>query len=325
MARSAIGRPRLATKHHSQPLAVAGVPRVMLETTNISMCFVSFLISNLKLTLCCRLLFVLASGLHITSLTARSALALAMAASRPVFFLHVSSSGGTALCRWAQDQHCSRVPSCGSNCNLNCKHPWNWVSHCVEPACAAPPRRCKLPYRAGCDGLARYVRERNLTFVGTETLLTERPCFDRFTHVVVLRDPVERLQSQLVRLYPNSPNARLHAMMSRRFVFNTSEHSSLMGTAAVDNYMTRMLVLLGISCNAQHEHNPRARMLLLRPNAATTLPQAQQTPQALESRLCCCSSARRPSSCRSAASTRHIMRRRISCSQRLTWQSRSRT
>ena len=163
--------------------------------------------------------------------------------NRPVFFLHVSSSGGTALCHWAQEQHCSRVPSCGSNCNLNCKHPWNWVSHCAEPACVAPLRRCKLPYKAGCDGLESYVRDRNLTFFGTETMLTEKLCFNRFTHVVVLRDPVERLQSQLVRLHPTSPNTHLHALMSQPYVFNTSHMgSSLMGTAAVDNYMTRLLV-----------------------------------------------------------------------------------
>ena len=34
--------------------------------------------------------------------------------TRPIFFFHVSSSGGTSLCRWAQQQPCSRVPACGS-------------------------------------------------------------------------------------------------------------------------------------------------------------------------------------------------------------------
>ena len=31
-----------------------------------------------------------------------------------VFFLHVSTSGGTAVCRLAQEQRCSHVPSCGA-------------------------------------------------------------------------------------------------------------------------------------------------------------------------------------------------------------------
>ena len=35
--------------------------------------------------------------------------------SRPVFFVHQSGSGGTSLCKWAQEQPCSRIPACGAN------------------------------------------------------------------------------------------------------------------------------------------------------------------------------------------------------------------
>ena len=168
---------------------------------------------------------------------------------RPVFFLHVSSSGGSSLCALAQSQPCARVPSCGvrgtddglnKNCNLQCAHPWDWRQHCTAPACAPPAKPCRPPYKPGCAGLSRYVRRRNLSFVASETLLAHGLC-PEFAYVAVVRDPVARLQSQLERMSA-TPNHRLHAMMARPRVFNASETTSLMGTAAVDNYLTRLLL-----------------------------------------------------------------------------------
>ena len=158
---------------------------------------------------------------------------------RPVFFLHVSSAGGSSLCALAQSQPCARVPSCGANCNLQCAHPWDWRQHCIAPACAPPAKPCRPPYKPGCAGLSRYVRRRNLSFVASETLLAHGLC-PEFAYVAVVRDPVARLQSQLERMSA-TPNHRLHAMMARPRVFGASETTSLMGTAAVDNYLTRLL------------------------------------------------------------------------------------
>ena len=71
-------------------------------------------------------------------------------------------------------------------------------------------------------------------------MLLEGPCPD-FAYVTVLRDPVARLQSQLERM-SDRPNHRLHELLSRPHVYNHSETSSLMGTAALDNYLIRMLL-----------------------------------------------------------------------------------
>ena len=135
-------------------------------------------------------------------------------AGRPVavFFLHVSTSGGTALCRLAQEQPCSRIPSCGANCNLNCRHPWDWRQHCTAPACEPPAKPCKPPHRPGCAGLRRYVTNRNLTFVASETMLVEGGLCADFAYVTVLRDPVARLQSQLERMSAQ-PNRKLHELL----------------------------------------------------------------------------------------------------------------
>lgn len=163
---------------------------------------------------------------------------------RPVFFLHMSTAGGTSVCRWAQDQPCARVPACGANCNLHCRHPWDWRSHCPgQPACSRPAKLCKTPFATGaCDALAQYVRRKNLTFMASETMLFER-CFQRFHYVTILRDPVERLRSLLERRRgAQDPNMRLSRLLSRLFAFNTSEPSSLMGTPALDNYLTRLLL-----------------------------------------------------------------------------------
>lgn len=160
--------------------------------------------------------------------------------TRPIFFLHVSSSGGTSLCRWAQQQPCSRVPACGSNCNLNCQHPWDWRRFCRPPACALPEKACRAPYQPGCEGLARYARRRNLTFLASETLLPAY-CFDTFTYITVLRDPIARLQSLALRLVAQ-PNTWLRRVLEQPYVFNTSTSSSLIGTAALDNFLTRLLL-----------------------------------------------------------------------------------
>ena len=48
--------------------------------------------------------------------------------------------------------------------------------------------------------------------------------------------------SQFIRFHPDAPNAALNTILSRPYVFNTSERSSLFGTASVDNYLTRLLL-----------------------------------------------------------------------------------
>ena len=159
---------------------------------------------------------------------------------KPVFFLHVSSAGGTSICEWAQAQPCSRVPACGANCNLNCRHPWDWRSACHPLACREPARVCRPPYLPGCSGLQQYSARRNLTFMASETYLHE-VCFEDFRYVTVLRDPVERIASQLERV-STQPNTRLHQLIAQPWHFNASESSSMMGTAALDNYLTRLLV-----------------------------------------------------------------------------------
>ena len=91
--------------------------------------------------------------------------------------------------------------------------------------------------------MARFARRRNLTFLASETVLGDSGfCFADFQYVTILRDPVERLHSQLTHMFSASPNAQLHRILKRTSLFNTSERSSLMGTASVDNYLIRILL-----------------------------------------------------------------------------------
>lgn len=208
----------------------------------------------------------------------------------PIFLLHVSSAGGSSICRWAQQQRCSRIPSCGSNCNLGCAHPWDWKSFCRMPACSSPSQLCRPPYKAGCSGLQRYVQRNNITFFASETMLQHDSgqlhghLCPGFRYVVLLRDPVERLRRQvcycewfdlllllqklllccdaeywiavghpgalsaskaaflhycqLERMSPQ-PNMRLRTMLASPYMFNASERTSLMGTPALNNYLSR--------------------------------------------------------------------------------------
>ena len=125
------------------------------------------------------------------------------------FFLHISSSGGTSVCRLAQEQACARVPSCGSNCNLNCRHPWDWRHHCRAPACAPPARACRPPHKPGCAGLRRYAANRNLTFLSSETMLLEGPCPD-FAYVTV-QHPAARAVLVATARYPGLLRRTLQA------------------------------------------------------------------------------------------------------------------
>jgi hypothetical protein len=127
-----------------------------------------------------------------------------MLSQAPVtFFLHISSSGGTSVCRLAQEQPCARVPSCGANCNLNCRHPWDWRNHCLAPACAPPAKACRPPHKPGCGGLRRYAARHNLTFLSSETMLLEGPCPD-FAYVTVPRPAA----SAVLAATPHCPDLR---------------------------------------------------------------------------------------------------------------------
>ena len=149
---------------------------------------------------------------------------------RPIYFLHISSSGGSTMCGWALAQTCARTPACSLNCNLNCAHPWDWRSSCRPPACPAPERPCRPPHKPGCAGLRRYVDRHNISFFASETILhrdwARRGLCGEFRHVALLRHPVERLRRQLERLSA-TPNVRLRAMLSSPLAFNTSETTSL--------------------------------------------------------------------------------------------------
>lgn len=150
------------------------------------------------------------------------------------------------MCRWAQQQRCSRIPSCGANCNLNCAHPWDWRNSCRPPACPVPKRTCRPPHRPGCAALHRYAQRHNLTFFASETILhrdADRPLelCSEFRHVALVRHPVERVRRQLERM-STQPNSRFRAMLSTSLVFNLSERTSLMGTPSLDNYLTRLLL-----------------------------------------------------------------------------------
>lgn len=108
-----------------------------------------------------------------------------------VFFLHLSSSGGSSVCRLGQLQACSRVNACRANCNLNCAHPWDWRGYCTPPACVRPERVCKTAHPPSCAGLSRYVRRRNLSIVASETML---PTWHRNTGP----DPLTRHDSTML-------------------------------------------------------------------------------------------------------------------------------
>ena len=158
---------------------------------------------------------------------------------KPVFFLHVSSAGGTSICSGRRRSRAARArvwselqPQLQASLGLEKRVP----SAGVPRACPRVP--ATLPTGMLWSSTVQCTSKPYL--YGPETYLHE-VCFEDFRYVTVLRDPVERIASQLERV-STQPTTRLHQHIAQPWHNNASESSSMMGTAALDNYLTRLLV-----------------------------------------------------------------------------------
>ena len=119
----------------------------MLKTTKIKLHLLAKGFSLIELVIIIVLIGIFTTIALTRTSTVMTAHTHTVQSSRPVYFVHVSSAGGTSLCRMAAEQPCVRVPS--SNCNLNCAHPWDWRQHCPDNVCARPSHPCRPPYKPG--------------------------------------------------------------------------------------------------------------------------------------------------------------------------------
>jgi hypothetical protein len=122
-----------------------------------------------------------------------------------LFFLHVSKAAGTVLCEAALRSGCRTSTSAGNNCHL----PGDWPSwfpdeqYLLQPILGRPDfSGLKRPDT--CAGLSAAYFAFNLTIEGNENFLIEEGICSEFWNVMVARDPMRRLMSNLAMLakYP---------------------------------------------------------------------------------------------------------------------------
>jgi len=123
------------------------------------------------------------------------------AASRSslTFFLHVSKTAGTLLCRVGKQNGCRAPDNMGLHGAINCnmwddRLVWRAPLHGTVKGTAHPDPE----QRPGtCEGLSALYAGHNLTLASTESYLIAESLCPEFFNVMVLRDPTSRLMSQL--------------------------------------------------------------------------------------------------------------------------------
>ena len=175
----------------------------------------------------------------------------------PVKYLHVSNSGGQSACGFVHAQHVS-APS-GRGCALKC-------GKCRSLAECGGWNCLPTVEASSCGELAQSVGAKRLRFFMTEQPLREmswdgRWLCPQFRYVMIVKDPIRRVLSEVARLAPRSykvaPDELLRTWLAGRcpahrpraprclqqgFVLHDAPYHALMGTPAISNYLSRMLL-----------------------------------------------------------------------------------
>ena len=172
---------------------------------------------------------------------------------RPVMFVHISNSAGTALCR-SFVKSGVRTPDLKKNCNAKCTLPWHWQRFCNSKY------RCKRlkcqpswgsSQRDLCANMLKYASRENLDLIGREMFLEEVSVNTNFTvckqfkYFMIFKEPVTRISSNLNRLVKNPKNTVkkwLHDERIGRPALVKNLLNDMSGTPSLNNYVTRILL-----------------------------------------------------------------------------------
>ena len=172
---------------------------------------------------------------------------------RPVMFVHISNSAGTALCR-SFVKSGMRTPGLKKNCNAKCTLPWHWQRFCNSKY------RCKRlkcqpswgsSQRDLCANMFKYASRENLDLIGREMFLEEVSVNTNFTlckqfkYFMVFKEPITRISSNLNRLIKNPKNtvrSWLHDEHIGRPALVKNHLNDMCGTPSLNNYVTRILL-----------------------------------------------------------------------------------
>ena len=166
--------------------------------------------------------------------------------NKPVFFIHVSNSAGTAFCFMMKKALAVRVDRTEKNCNSGCMAPFEWQRFCPVGLCKRV--ECIPPWGGSrsCEAMSEYAARNRLEILGRETVLEEvhastgfRIC-SQFRYVMLFKEPLRRLQSNLNRLAHN-PEVEV-ARSLRKNRYSSLRTSDLSGTPSLNNYVTRMIL-----------------------------------------------------------------------------------
>ena len=172
---------------------------------------------------------------------------------RPVMFVHISNSAGTAICR-SFVKSGVQTPGLKKNCNAKCTLPWHWQRFC-ESKHRCERMKCDPPWGNSIKNLCRnmfnYATRENLDLIGREMFLEEVSSNTNFTlckqfkYFMVFKDPITRISSNLNRLVKRPKKALrrwLHDEHMGRPTLVKNYLNDMSGTPSLNNYVTRILL-----------------------------------------------------------------------------------
>ena len=178
---------------------------------------------------------------------------LALENEKPVMFVHVSNSAGTALCR-SFVKSGIRTPGIKSNCNARCSLPWNWQRFCSTKV-KCQKIKCTPPWGNSikniCYNMNRYAENNQIQMLGREMFLEEvdrRSNFSlcvQFRYFLIFKEPIARISSNLARLskHPNIDVKKwLKSTHATKPNLIRNQLNDMSGTPSLNNYVTRLLL-----------------------------------------------------------------------------------
>jgi hypothetical protein len=165
-----------------------------------------------------------------------------------MYFLHISKSGGTAMCDLACRNGC-RTPHCGKNGNcwsrqakdgpiweISNDHEW-WMDSGVKLSRNAIYSNCLLEERHLISKDWNFVANENYLFGGETTPNHVQVCSNQFLNVVVIRDPVERVISHMAHM-----QALYNKRQKKNIIFDNVKKFVSDFQVVSSNYMSRILL-----------------------------------------------------------------------------------
>jgi len=153
----------------------------------------------------------------------------------PVYFLHFHKSGGSTFCKIATSSGNSMLlnqeQKITHNCNLPGDGPYSMI-HMLHAGVV-------YDYKRSCSQRSEFIKNNSVSYFAVESppFHLDYPCPEHFVSMTVLREPIERIMS----------NMRIHNITKEMAIWwlhkdRVIEHKTVRGSNAFNNHYTRIFL-----------------------------------------------------------------------------------